>query len=108
LHRLINDDYPARASVLVAEREALETEFARRIDAALGAGDTRTLRESVNSCWRDADAAEARWLSQVEAAPARAPTSAYRRSWARLSQVAGLARPDAAAARMRAHAGEAL
>ena len=49
------------------------------------------LHRAVGECWREAEAAEGRWLDALEYL---APTgqSAHRRSWARLNHVAGLPR----------------
>ena len=90
LHRAVLRDYPARASAIVAERDALEARFADQIDAALTAGPS-ALRRSVVECWREADAAEQRWLKDISRQPAPARRyGGYDRSWARLSQVPGL------------------
>jgi hypothetical protein len=63
------------------ERDAIEQEFGARAEAAL-AGDTADRRRVTEKCWREADAAEARWLR--EATARNAPSTrraAYLRSW---------------------------
>jgi secernin len=82
LHRAALADHAATHALIAAERDALEADFVARIDAAPDA-------QTAAACWRDAEAAEARWAAALR--PARPGGSAYARSWARLNQVAGLA-----------------
>ncbi len=90
LHRAVLKDYPTRAAALIAERDALVARFADQIDDALAAGPS-ALRGAVADCWREADAAEERWLKAMSCQPAPARGyGGYDRSWARLSQVAGM------------------
>lgn len=87
LHRSALGDFCAVLAEIAPERDALEAAFLARMDAA---GDA-DLDAAVAQCWREADAAEARWLAKVGGrAPVEPP--AHRRSWARLNHVAGLAR----------------
>jgi hypothetical protein len=72
-----------------AERDALERTFIARAGAALAA-TTAERRRVTLACWREAAAAEARWLAAVPAAPAR--RGPYLRSWAKHD---GLARRPA-------------
>ena len=83
LHRALLADHAAGMVLIAAERDALEAGFRARIDAA------DDLKSAVASCWREAEAAEARWASALK--PARPGGYAHARSWARLNQVAGMA-----------------
>jgi len=87
LHRAMLGDFGAGLQSIAAEQDALEARFQVRVDQAFVAGD---LDAVIVECWAEADAAEARWAAAL--APG-APTepAAHRRSWARLSQVAGMA-----------------
>jgi len=76
--------------VIAGERDIIEAGFVAHIDAAFEGGP-EALHRAVAECWREAEAAETRWLDALEP-PARAPLTAHRRSWARLNQVAGLPR----------------
>ncbi|HEX5379962.1 MAG TPA: C69 family dipeptidase [Phenylobacterium sp.] len=93
LHRSALGDYHAAHAALADERDALEAEFRARFDAALD-GDVgpQALRALVSDCWREAGEAEARWAAAVAPAVRDGPPAAYRRSWARLNQVAGFPR----------------
>jgi len=85
LHRTALPDFCAALAEIAPERDALEARLQARMDAA-GDGDRD---EAVALCWREADEAEARWTAQVAG---RAPVEPlpHRRSWARLSHVAGV------------------
>ncbi len=90
LHRTVLEDYAGRAALIVAERDAVEAEFRARIEAARG-GPVAALKAAVESCWREAEAVEARWMSAMGGlGAARGRSSSLHRSWARLNQVAGL------------------
>jgi dipeptidase len=86
LHRAALPAFTEVLADIAPERDALEAGFQARIDAA---GDGGALDEAIALCWREADAAEARWRARVGG---HAPTEplAHRRSWARLNQAAGL------------------
>jgi dipeptidase len=90
VHRAALQDFPGWVQTFAASRDALEHGFRDRIDAALAAdlGDDHLRRETA-ACWREADAAEARWEASLRAAddPASSP---YRESWNRLSRLAGM------------------
>ena len=89
LHRAVIQDYAARAGVVTAERDAIESGFQARIAAARD-GPIEGLKAEVAACWREADAAEARWTATVQAVPPNASrASPLHRSWARLNAVAG-------------------
>jgi secernin len=92
LHRALLADFGPGLASFEAERDALETDFRRRIDAAIAArSDTATLRTLTTACWHEADLAERRWTAALPSlGPAPVSEGSHRRSWARLNQVAGL------------------
>jgi dipeptidase len=90
LHRAMLRDFEASLAAISGERDALETSFVTRVDAASGVGPA-ALKQAVAECWREAQATEARWLQAVGTF-GRAGRGAHGRSWARLNQVAGLPR----------------
>ena len=88
LHRAMLADHAAGHALIAEERDALETDFLRRMEKA----DDATLPEVIAACWREAEAAEARWTAAHVPPPRSASRAGYGRSWARLNQVAGLPR----------------
>jgi dipeptidase len=92
LHRKVLTDYAPLAALGRDDRDTLECAFAARMEEALAAdGGPAALRAAVDACWREADAAEDRWLAQVVgSAPRRGGKGAHGRSWSRHNQVAGL------------------
>ncbi|MBI1198635.1 MAG: peptidase U34 [Phenylobacterium sp.] len=86
LHRrALQSDFGQVLAEIAPERDALEASFQVRMDRAHAEGG---LDAAVARCWREADAAEDRWLAALPPpVPAATP---HRRSWARLDQVAGL------------------
>jgi dipeptidase len=90
LHRaLLRGDGPWPG--FAAERDAMERDFAARAEVALSA-DAAERRRVMEACWRDAAAAEARWLRA--AAARNAPSSrrrSYLRSWERHDRLACMA-----------------
>jgi len=92
LHRRALEAYAVEAASIRAERDALEQAFVERVDGALARQPGADgLKRAVVECWREADAAEARWLGALAVGPRPAISDVgYRRSWARLNQVAGL------------------
>jgi secernin len=90
LHRALLHDFTAGLTAIEGERDIIEAGFVAHIDAAFDGGP-EALHRAVAECWGEAAAAETRWLDALEP-PGRTPNSAYRRSWARLNQVAGLPR----------------
>lgn len=90
LHRAALADFTAALDEIAPERDALEARFQAWIDQAR---DGAALDEAIARCWREADAAEARWLARVSGRPPVEP-AAHRRSWARLNHVAGVGRDD--------------
>lgn len=92
LHRAVLEDYAARAPAIIAERAAVEAGFQARI-AAARSDSPEALKAAVSACWREAEAVEARWRSQLKgAAPTKSRSSPLHRSWRRLNQVASLPR----------------
>ncbi len=91
LHRTALEAYAERRVLIAAERDALEVAFAERMNDAL-AHDPQgpAVRSAVAKCWREADAAEARWTLAIQKIPRARAGGSHRRSWARLNQVAGL------------------
>jgi len=90
LHRAVLADYPARSTVLVAERAALEEEFvAGALALANRPADQRA--EFVADCWAKAADAEDRWLAQINTIQprGRAPLL-YRRAWTGFNRAAGV------------------
>ena len=86
LHRRwLRSDLSGLLAAIAPERDALEAGFQIRIDRALATGG---LDVAIAACWREADEAETRWRSQP-ADPIPGALS-LKRSWARLSQVAGM------------------
>jgi dipeptidase len=92
LHRaLLRGDAPWPG--FAAERDALERGFAARAEAVL-AGNTADRRHVTETCWREAAAAEARWLRALQGCNAgsmRRP--AYLRSWEKHDGLAGIQAP---------------
>lgn len=84
LHRgALKADFAQVLAAIGPERDALETSFRARIDRGFDEGGIDT---AVAWCWREAAAAEARWLAAL---PPQTPgVTPHRRSWARLDQVA--------------------
>jgi len=88
LHRTMLRDFNGGLAAISVERDALETSFIARIDAALARGDdTTALRRLVDDCWREAAGVESLWAAALNPARGDYP-AAYARSWARLNQAA--------------------
>ncbi|MEX0840019.1 MAG: hypothetical protein WD034_10820, partial [Parvibaculum sp.] len=70
LHRAVLGNYPERLAAFAGERDRLEASFLARVEALLrrggGADEAGTLSRAI---WREADAAEARWLEKVLRVP---------------------------------------
>ncbi len=88
LHRSMLRDFEAELSSLQVERDSLERGFIASIDATAGQ-HASLLKDAVAECWREANAAEARWSSKL-ARGGPAGRGAHGRSWARLNYLAGL------------------
>lgn len=93
LHRSALPDFACRLAEIAPERERIEQSFIDRIDQARLTADPVAMGAVIADCWREAAETEARWLGHAATAAktAKAPAG-YRRSWARLNDVAGLAR----------------
>lgn len=85
LHRAALADFAGALALIAPERDALEAGFRARMDQALSGGPDAA---AVAGCWREAEAAEVRWLAALK--PRRLPVTNLRRAWARLSQVAAM------------------
>ena len=90
LHRAMLREFKAGLAAIEGERDAVEAGFAARIDAAFDNAPA-ALTSAVTECWREAEAAETRWLAALEIG-GPAGRGAHGRSWARLNTVAGLPR----------------
>lgn len=88
LHRAALADFAQAHAAIAPERDALEAGFRARMDAALRDGDPAARGAAVLDCWREAGAAEARWLGAL--APRGRAGGPLGRSWARLSHVAAM------------------
>jgi hypothetical protein len=84
LHRQALNNYAAVITAIADERDGLETAFAAD-------------PSDVAACWRQADAAEARWRTLAFAAPPIPQGDAFLQSWRDHSRIAGL--PDDTAKR---------
>ncbi len=81
LHRSTLKDYPKRAPLYQGERDALEAGFVSR---ALELADHPASERAafVERCFSEAEAAEERWLAQVQAAPATSqPGLLFQAAW---------------------------
>ena len=87
LHRAMLRDFGPALASLEDERDALEARFIARMDTA----SPTDVVEAARQCWREAALAEDRWRANLPPASAT-PHDRYRRSWARLNQVAGFPR----------------
>jgi dipeptidase len=89
LHRAALADFAGALAAIAPERDRLERSFVERIDQARADGNPAGRRRAAAGCWREAEAAEARWLAALEPRPGRRGIG-LRRSWARLNQVAAV------------------
>ena len=90
LHRATLHDYPTLAPLYQAQRDALEQ---RLIPDALAFRHTAPDERAAfaSRCFAEAQAAEARWRAQVEAAPVtNSPGLLYRRAWRARNRAAGM------------------
>ncbi len=88
LHRTALDNYPTAHAAFADIRDRLEADFRARIAAAIN-GPVGRLRAVVQTCWDDADAAEADFRQRLRLA--QPPRGAFAQSWRRLNKAAGLA-----------------
>ena len=95
LHRTALDVFPAAMALIAGERDALEAGFRERMSNASAQGEA-ALPGAIAACWREADAAEARWTAAVAGVHHHGPSSIGRSAataWGRLNHVAGFAKP---------------
>jgi dipeptidase len=78
---------PEALARLRDERDALERTFHARVDVAIN-DDQRARRIVVERCWREAAAAEKRWLARLPRFAAARLRPAYRTSWDRFDRLA--------------------
>lgn len=91
LHRCVLRSYPERIAAFKEERDALEKAFIARMADTLGraAPDSEETRKTVEDCWREAWAAEEKWLRTVRnLPPRRGRDSSFLKSWSRLNRAA--------------------
>jgi dipeptidase len=93
LHRAALADFPVVLAAIVGERDALEAGFRARMDDAWASG-LAAVDGAIAACWRDAEAAERRWMGSISAGRrGSAIGRSAALSWARLNTVAGFPRP---------------
>jgi dipeptidase len=96
LHRaLLHGDYARGMAEIAPERDTLEANFRGRVEEVLamrGPAGIRARRRIAERCWREAAAAEARWLRIVPRIAAARTRPAYRRSWRRFDKLSGMNR----------------
>jgi dipeptidase len=88
LHRAMLGDFAIQLAAIRDERDALEADFRARIASALD-GDMADRAQAVAACWQDAQAAEDRWMAEIDAVPPG--DAAYRASWLDMNRLAGVA-----------------
>lgn len=84
-HRGALCNYAEHLASITPERDALEAKFARDVGGALGSPER--LNQVIASCWREADEAEARWLTTVRRDGYARCGEAYAASWAEHDRV---------------------
>jgi len=88
LHRALLADYPEAMAEIGPERDALERTFIDRVSPLIGRpGGAR--RAAVAQCWREAAAAEAKWMKRVAGRARLRP--AYAAAWRRHDRLACVA-----------------
>lgn len=89
LHRTaLERDLPNFLEEIGPERDALEAEFDRDIDAVQRGGGDNDKRHIIDQCWRRASEMEARWWHRLQRS-ARVGPSAYQESWLQMNERAG-------------------
>ncbi len=92
LHRaLVQGDYAGAMAWFRPERDALEAEFRTRVEAVIGlsgANGAAARRGVAEACWRDAAAAEERWLARATPLACTGLRPAFRRAWTRFDKLA--------------------
>lgn len=89
LHRRVMADYSAVIADLRPEIETLEDGFFRDAETVRDA-DNASKAAFVDSCWRSADALEARWLAKLEKRSYHISHKAYDSMWRRFNAAAAL------------------
>ncbi len=84
-HRGALCNYAEHLASITAERDALEAKFARDVGAAMGSPER--LNQIIVNCWREADDAEARWLTSVRHDGYAQSGADYAGSWAEHDRV---------------------
>ena len=88
-HRRALESFPAVLASIKVERQALEQSFIKRLQGLEAASQAEACAV-VDQCWREADAAEDRWRSELSRRPRGVRGTPFQRSWRRLNQAAGL------------------
>lgn len=97
LHRAVLRNYPERLAAFAGERDRLEASFVARVEALIRRGGSAAEAGALSrAIWREADAAEARWLEKVLRVPENpafrpsAPMAAHWGSLARQARMRGI------------------
>ncbi|MDO8839123.1 MAG: hypothetical protein Q7V31_09345 [Parvibaculum sp.] len=92
LHRAVLRNYPERLAAFAGERDRLEASFVARVEALLERGGSAAEAGALSAAiWREADAAEARWLEKVLRVPenpAFRPSAPMAAHWGSLARQA--------------------
>jgi dipeptidase len=89
LHRRAMADYRAVVPELRRDFDALEARFFAEAET-VRTGGLAEKADFVSQCWREADEAEARWLSRLETKRYAIAHPGYREMWARFNDAASL------------------
>jgi hypothetical protein len=88
---MVQGDYPAAMAWFCPEREALEAEFRTRVESVLtlpGAEGTKARKKVAEACWKDAAAAEARWITRAGSLTCTGLRPSFKRAWSRFDKLA--------------------
>lgn len=92
LHRaMVQGDYPAAMAWFRPERDALEAEFRIRVESVLtlpGAEGTKARKKVAEACWKDAAAAETRWIARATTLTCTGLRPSFKRAWSRFDKLA--------------------
>jgi len=92
LHRAVLRNYPERLAAFAGERDRLEASFIARVEALLARGGSAAEAGALAAAiWREADAAEGRWLEKllrVPENPAFRPSAPMAAHWGSLARQA--------------------
>jgi len=89
LHRRAMSDYLLWAKEIRSDFESLEDRFFALSETARK-GTSKEKTAFVTECWRQADAAEAKWISKLEAHHYFIENRDYRKMWDDYNRAAGL------------------